>query len=64
MGTHIYHPSCLKLGMLNQYFHVRDTENTPGRDDPLCDPLFKVRPLIYDLYKDIKLITNLRGIIV
>ena len=39
---------------LNQYFHVRDTENTPGRDDPLYDPLYKVRPLIDDVVQRCK----------
>ncbi|KAL8600762.1 hypothetical protein ACOMHN_055957 [Nucella lapillus] len=31
---------------LNQYFHLRDTTNTPGRDSPQYDPLFKIRPFL------------------
>ncbi|KAL8576606.1 hypothetical protein ACOMHN_025081 [Nucella lapillus] len=31
---------------LNQYFHLRDTINTPGRDSPQYDPLFKIRPFL------------------
>ena len=32
---------------LNQYcFHLRNTADAPGRDSPLCDPLFKVRPFL------------------
>ena len=31
---------------INQYLHLRDTTNTPARNDPNYDPLFKVRPLI------------------
>ncbi|XP_056020995.1 piggyBac transposable element-derived protein 4-like [Ostrea edulis] len=31
---------------INQYLHLRDTSNTPGRNDPAYDPLFKVRNLI------------------
>lgn len=31
---------------LNQYVHLRDTSNTPGRDSPQYDPLYKVRPFI------------------
>ncbi|KAL8568892.1 hypothetical protein ACOMHN_061468 [Nucella lapillus] len=31
---------------LNQYFHLRDTTNTPGRDSPQYDPRFKIRPFL------------------
>ncbi|XP_069105020.1 piggyBac transposable element-derived protein 4-like [Argopecten irradians] len=31
---------------LNQYIHLRDTSDMPGRDDPDYDPLYKVRPLL------------------
>ena len=32
---------------LNQYcFHLRNTADAPGRDSPLCDTLFKVRPFL------------------
>ena len=31
---------------INQYFHLRDTSDTPGRDNPNYDPLFKVRPML------------------
>jgi hypothetical protein len=31
---------------LNQYIHLRNTSNTPGKDDPNYDPLFKVRKLL------------------
>ena len=31
---------------INQYIHLRDTSNTPGRDDPNYDPLYKVRTMI------------------
>ncbi|KAK3106989.1 hypothetical protein FSP39_004511 [Pinctada imbricata] len=31
---------------INQYIHLRDTSNAPGRNDPNYDPLFKVRNMI------------------
>ena len=31
---------------LNRYLHLNDTEQMPGRDDPVYDPLYKIRPLI------------------
>ena len=31
---------------INQYIHLKDTSNTPGRDDPNYDPLYKMRPMI------------------
>ena len=31
---------------LNQYCHLRNTADAPGRDSPLYDPLFKVRPFL------------------
>ncbi|KAK3103740.1 hypothetical protein FSP39_021492 [Pinctada imbricata] len=31
---------------INQYIHLRDTSNAPGRNDPNHDPFFKVRNMI------------------
>ena len=31
---------------LNRYLHLNVSEQMPGRDDPACDPLYKIRPLI------------------
>jgi len=39
---------------LNQYIHLRDTSDTPGRDDPRYDPLFKVRPLLDNVAKNFR----------
>ena len=42
--------------LILKFLHFHDNSNLPARDDPSCDRLYKIRPVIYHLFEKFQLV--------